>query len=85
MNGLFNLGFQGLVFSNSFLFLSSIIYSGGFQVFLQLGQFVDNVAQGFLGESGGDLDQRGNGVGVSEFGQLYQGQIVVIGVRFDGS
>jgi hypothetical protein len=61
-------GFQGLVFSNSFLFFSGIIDSGGFQIFFQLGQFVDDVGQRFLGEGGGDLDQGSNGVAVSDSG-----------------
>lgn len=84
-DGLLDFGFQGLVFSDGFLFLSGIIDGGGFQIFFQLGQFVDDVGQRFLGESGGNLDQGSDGVRVSDFGEFSHSQIVVIGVRFDGS
>jgi len=84
-DGLLDFGFQGSVFSNSFLFFSGIINGGGFQIFFQLGQFVDDVGQRFLGEGGGDLDQGGDGVGVSDFGQFSQSQVVVVGVGFNGA
>jgi len=35
-DGLLDFGFQGLEFSDGFLFLSGIIDGGGFQIFFQL-------------------------------------------------
>jgi len=82
-SGGFDFTQKNLVFTNGGLLVNLIVFNGGFEGVSQVFHLVNNVVEGFLGESTGDLDEGGDGVGGTDLGQFNEGSFS-IGLSIDG-
>lgn len=69
---------------DGFSFFSGIILNGGLDGSVELLHLVDNAGEGFLGESGGNLDEGEDWVGGTDLGQFSKDEAVIVGVWGDG-